>query len=152
MTPDEKRKVVGVIDKHNGNFSVECLSELVSECSIHKKDLQNIRVCWELSKEHPEHLDMGVPTEEFAVHVEREDLVQAMKSVKDVNHGLSNFLLKPAGMSGMELFKHMIDFRKRDPRLSGSKDSCLKVSCCLDVEATNENQQVLGFTMEDVRK
>jgi hypothetical protein len=57
---EDKKKVIQVIDRH-GAFSPDCCIELRQECHIAYADQQNARVCYELAKESPEQLEMGIP-------------------------------------------------------------------------------------------
>jgi hypothetical protein len=55
------KKIVGTIDKHDG-LTPECCKELKSHCHIPFADQQIVRICFEMAKQHPEHLEMGVPS------------------------------------------------------------------------------------------
>jgi hypothetical protein len=64
--PEQKEKIVGVINKHKG-FMPECAvrSKLKSLCSIPVVDQQIVSVCNKMAKQHPEHLEMvGVPSDD----------------------------------------------------------------------------------------
>jgi len=49
-----------IVDEEKG-FTIACLKRLHSECGIPFAELQHVCVCYELTKEHPEHLDCGMP-------------------------------------------------------------------------------------------
>jgi hypothetical protein len=62
MTLEERKKTVGIIDKHEGVTIIELCKELHKECSIAYKDQQNIRVCYDLTKTYPEQVTMESPS------------------------------------------------------------------------------------------
>jgi hypothetical protein len=89
MAPDEKKLVVNIINK-NGEFDVDCVKELYSQCHVPLKDMQHIRICYELAKEHPEQLEMEAPVEtaitvapevtHIARHIARPQCAPALRS------------------------------------------------------------------------
>lgn len=56
MTPAEKSLAVEIFEKHDERYTAECLKEFNSRLSIAFTDMQNLRVCLHVAKEHPEHL------------------------------------------------------------------------------------------------
>ena len=62
--PNDKKKIF------NGGFTADCVQEMNgSEYSIRFTDMHTLRVCYELAREHPEHLERGVPTDDDISHV-----------------------------------------------------------------------------------
>jgi hydrogenase maturation factor len=61
MTLADKMICVSIINRHDG-FTVACVNELMTEASIPLKDLQNLCLCYEMTKQHPSHLEMGTPS------------------------------------------------------------------------------------------
>jgi hypothetical protein len=115
MLPAEKKKAVAVINKHSG-FTVACCRELRDVCHIPLQDQQNLRLCYELAKSNPHHLDMGVPSKETIEHVsEQPELQPAADAIGNVTDCLVNFELKPTKLldDKEKLFEHMIKFRKQ---------------------------------------
>ena len=60
MTSDEKKKDIAVIDRHKGEWSYECLSELINDCNVCKEELQNIRTWYDYSKEYLEIIEKAL--------------------------------------------------------------------------------------------
>ena len=60
--------------------------------------------------------------------------------MKDATHGLESFRLKPKGKTGMDLFSHMVAFRKRD----GNADA--NPSLYLDIEMSRQQEEILNPT------
>eukprot|EP00978_Attheya_sp_CCMP212_P023717 scaffold73122_cov28-Attheya_sp.AAC.1 len=52
--------VMQVIDKH-GAFTPDCCMDLKDKCHIAFAEQPSVRVCYELAKESPEQLEMGIP-------------------------------------------------------------------------------------------
>jgi len=101
-------------------------------------DLQNLRVCYELSKDNPSFLDRV--EEEGVREKEDEELVEIhQRSVDNINKNLKMFMLVPPGMSGMNLFSHQV---KRRELMFQDK----VVSPYLQVEISKANEQVLKHT------
>jgi hypothetical protein len=145
MKPEEKRNAFDVI-KENGGFTMECLIELRELCKIPTKDMQNMRVCYECSKETPDHLQRTLPIESTCTSPLNEDVHQAQAAVASVNAGLVTYQLKPEGMKGEELFAHMIWFRE-SRNWKGEEfdvsDVMVSPGRYLDVEVKPENRAVL---------
>uniref|UniRef100_A0A7S2XM23 Uncharacterized protein n=1 Tax=Attheya septentrionalis TaxID=420275 RepID=A0A7S2XM23_9STRA len=58
--PTDKKFVMQVIDKH-GAFTPDCCMDLKDKCHIAFAEQPSVRVCYELAKESPEQLEMGIP-------------------------------------------------------------------------------------------
>jgi hypothetical protein len=77
--------------------------------------------------------------EEMNAATELPDAVeQAHRNGKTITNGLNSFLLKPPELAGEELFKHMIDFRKRNV-----KNEDHKISAHLNVSPKDKLQRQL---------
>mmetsp|Transcript_64374 Transcript_64374/g.88421 ORF Transcript_64374/g.88421 Transcript_64374/m.88421 type:complete len:222 (+) Transcript_64374:1476-2141(+) len=63
MEPQEKKKVMSVIERHSTQFTKDCLMDLHTLCSIPLKEIQNIRICYQSACDTPAQLDMGLPSE-----------------------------------------------------------------------------------------
>ena len=148
MEPAEKKKVSSVIDAFDGCFPVECVQKLKSECSIAVKDMQNIRVCYETAKKHPDHLDMGVNQHSDAAGSSSAapEVAAALAGQKPVSHGLINFELKPSGMAGRELLAHMSTFARRHT----AEGTTLEPSRYLDIEITRDQRMILNPSQQDL--
>jgi hypothetical protein len=98
--PKEKKKIVGVIDKHDG-FTPECCKELKSHCHIPFADQQIVRICFEMAKQHPEQLEMGVPSDDsINIAEDNADVRAAYTAAGCVTDGLQSFQLKPPSKKG----------------------------------------------------
>ena len=124
MTPDEKKSAMQVMERHDSAYTVACLKELHNTCHVPFAEMQNLRVCLELARKDPTHLERGVPHME--THMETTPLVQQPQAVKDaeaalpdVTKGLMSFQLhpkKPDGsplFTGMEHFEHLQKIARR---------------------------------------
>jgi hypothetical protein len=109
--PSEKHRAIDTIDAHGGVFTVDCLNDLSVKCHVPFKDMQKLRLCYEVAKENPEHLEMTVP--KASAPTIAPEVAAALKAKKLVTDGLATFQLKPPGLSGAELFDHMLMFKKR---------------------------------------
>ena len=112
MSPDEKKDVVAIIDKHGGYY-VACLLELYEKCFIATKEFHSICVCVECSSKEPAHLERGVPmASELVISAASNTVLGAVEaSTKGINDGLNFFLVKPPGLKGKEVFAHMVGVR-----------------------------------------
>ena len=61
MEPAKKKRVVEIIDQHDGLITA-CVLALESEFSILQKNIQSIRVCYEVTILNPSQIGMGIPT------------------------------------------------------------------------------------------
>jgi hypothetical protein len=109
MMPDAKRKMMTFIDSHGGVFSVDLYKALCTECSIPFKEIHPMLRFYDLAKNHPEHLYMTLPT----INQQEDEhsdifMTKAKAAVSGATSGLNSFLLKPDGLSGDSLFRHMV--------------------------------------------
>lgn len=145
-TPEDKKLVVEVISGHGG-FTVQCCKDLLSRCRVAFADQQSLRPCYELAMQYPHHLDLGVPPPEQIARAQNiPELDEAYASMNHVTNGLASFQLKPDGLTGEDLFNHMLKFGARDPKYSPSaqKDDVVrKPSTWLDVEMTDDQVEVM---------
>ena len=142
MVPDEKKQVMAIIAKHRG-FTVQCVRELKDDAHIATKDLHNLRICTETAKQFPAHLDLGAPSD--AAPAVAPEVAAAEAAVKPATHGLVNFELKPAGMTGVQLLGHMTQFARRT-----SNGATLEPSVFLDVEMTATQRMILNPSARDL--
>jgi len=142
--PEDKRKIVGVIDKHNG-FTPQCCQELKTQCRVPFNDQQIVRVCYEMAKQHPEQLEMGVPSND-SIHVATDnvDIREAYMAAGHVTDGLQSFQLRPPCKKGHDLLDHMHAFALRDP-----KQKCNKQDGCNATANTVELSSHLDLAISD---
>jgi hypothetical protein len=100
-----------------------------------------------VAKQHPHHLDLGVPSPEQVTSMQEiPELDETYASMKHVTNGLASFQLLPDGLTGEDLFDHMLKFGTHDPKnLPSSKkdDVVRKPLAWLDVEVTNDQLEVM---------
>lgn len=148
MAPEEKRSAADILQKHDQQWSVACVREMHTACSIPLCDMQNLRLCLDLAAADPTHLDRAVPE---ASSTQPEEVAAAKEKQRDVSEGLRNFQLhpkKPDGtqaLSGMAKFDHLCKMARR----SIDARSTLAPSAYLDVEYSSEQQRLLDPTPQD---
>lgn len=163
MRPCERQLVVSIIDDHHhGQFTVACVRELHSVCHVLLKDMQLLRVCYEVAKQHPDHLVVDRPCRSgistcwwYPWWLQGYDVRDAATDtpvrhhcvqVVPVTHGLHSFMLKPPGLHGTELFEHMIRRAARDKRKGESHIP----RAWYDVHMTRFQRDMLNPTPEDL--
>jgi hypothetical protein len=146
LKPAEKKMGISVIKNH-GSSTVECCRELQDSCHMLHEDMQNLRVCIQSALECPSQLDRCVPDNQIiAVAKTKPDLaIVAEAKMKHVNDGLNSFLLKPAGLSGSNLFAHLVCKRE-------SSDALTCPSPHLDAEILESNRHALQTTKSMMTK
>ena len=135
-----------MIDQHKGEYTVECLQQLKNGCHIKTTDLQKLRICYDLSKDAPDTVDLELPAAAEPLPAEIE-LTQLKATA-----GLINFQLNPKGLHGEQLLDHMLQFGRR----MTTTDNFLP-SEYLDVAITADQRKFLnpsarGFTMGEIMK
>ena len=89
MSPDEKKSVAEIVDKHE-KYSICCLLEIHENFFIARNDFQSICMCVEFPSKDPAHLDRGVLTLSEVVAVATEPKLEAVQaSTKGINDGLN---------------------------------------------------------------
>lgn len=163
----KKKNAMLIVKNHNG-FTVDCLKELDSSCTIDLSMAQDFRLCYECALENPSHLDRdastscnhnvivtqapSAPTNIDTIPPTQEDFVALEANVQtNVLNGLANFQLKPPGLSGLQLFGHMIKFRE----LHKAAKECFctfttEPSQYLDVEVSHANRCVCAATANEL--
>ena len=61
MKAEEKKSMMGIMEKHNKCFSLECVREIHSSLSIPLSDMQSLCVCVTLCYQHLEMIEMELP-------------------------------------------------------------------------------------------
>ena len=126
MIPDEKKKVMETIDLH-GSYSIACSKALYSECYIPYYDQQSIRICYDCAKGCPEQLGMGLPTTNEGPSEAIKELLTAKAASTDSTNGLNSFILKPPGLTGINMFSHMAQKQLIDPKSQYKPSSHLAI-------------------------
>ena len=141
FTPEEKRKAVAIVTKYGGNaWGYDCCSELSKELSVPFKDMNQLQTCIFCAIEDPSHLDRGVEEDAPVPLSVPEEVAAAEEARTDATAGLSHYRLKPDGVTGEALLKHMYEFGQEQ---YGNKESEYGVSEYLDVDYRTPHQQNL---------
>jgi hypothetical protein len=104
------------------------------ECKIPYKELHPMVMCYDLSKTHPERLNMIMSTTNILQEEEQLDIAMANAAVSGATSGLNSCLLNPDGISGESLFKHMV--QKLDPNVKEHHPSSY-----LDIEFSHNQME-----------
>ena len=100
-------------------------------------------MCYDCAKEYPERIEHDPPSDDTVkVKEHNEEVAESHKNLTDINKGLISFQLKPAGVKGEDLFKHMIKFRSEEPKI-GHHSKSLKVSDHLNVELSKDDEEMM---------
>ena len=94
-----------------------CVTELHTDCKVPLANMHLLQTCISLAVANPGHLDRGVPTDEDRRSLSKtlpEMAEEAVTTRKDAADGLNSWRLHPDGMTGMEKFEHMIEYRKKN--------------------------------------
>jgi hypothetical protein len=89
MMPDENINMMNVIDSHCDVFSVDLCKALRTECSIPFKEIHPMLMCYDLAKNHPEHLGMKMPNINNQQEDAHSDIVMANAAVSGATSGLT---------------------------------------------------------------
>jgi len=138
MLPDEKKQALDIVNEHHSRWSPSCVLALHTACSIPLADMHLLQTCISLAIANPGHLDRGVPTDEERRSSSRtiQEVEEAETVRNDATVGLNSWTLHPDGLSGLDKFEHMIDFRKKN-----EKDQ--NISSSLAIEVSDPLQQAL---------
>ena len=153
MSPQERKAVVAIIGDHDGEYTADCLVRLHEDCKLAYADMQKIRIGYDIAIEDPATLDRTDAPPETTVAIAPAPKPESSR----MSRGLITFQLHPPGMTGMELFEHMLAYGKRRvPRptaLDRARCKCrshFRVSDWLDVEMSNEQCVICDPTPEDL--
>lgn len=112
MEPAQKKRAVAIVKRHDSSWNLDCLLELKDALALTTKLVPSLQTCVWLANDNPSHLDRGM--EDVEIEDETPDEVTNVESVRcSATDDLSMFRRVPDGMSGMELFDHMVAFRHR---------------------------------------
>ena len=144
----DKIRICNLIETRGG-FTADCVRELSgSNYSIRLTDMHSSCICYELAREHPEHLERGTPTADEISCARMGDSQAEVEVVgeqaRNITNGLNILLLKSVGIKGEALFKHTIKFRQRSEKGNQSKSSS---HLAIDVDETQVS--ILNLSMND---
>ena len=130
MEPGERRDVIKMIDSHDSKYTVSCLRLLHEAYHIPLADMNKIRVCYSVSKEHPETMELTMESQPSATCQTATDVAVA----PTINDGLISFQRCPKGYTGQKLLDHMTMYIKRRVK----KGERVRPSAHLNVEMSPE--------------
>jgi hypothetical protein len=150
MEPVKKKTIVGIVDKHR-SWNVECVKELYQVGHVVLKDMQNLRVCVEMAKQHPEHLDYVGSLSPCVDATMGQEEEAAVAVLADVTDGLVSFQLQPKrpAVAGeepkshfdnpLDHFEHMCQLLRRSSHFNRTMP--LRPSATAGVLWASEEQQ-----------
>ena len=156
MTPCQKKEVFCIFTQHQKSYSPACLRQLHKDCKLPYSNMGDIRVCLVLAEEHPEMLDMQLPSKESLPMAAIANLEDARKAVAPLNSDLSSFQLKPRGangelkLKGEALFAHMILHRNVMTGKKGSRD--VECSHHLDISVGRRQMECIQPTAQELTR
>ena len=131
MKAEEKKSMMGIMEKHNKCFSLECVREIHNTLSIPLYDMQSLRVCVTLCYQHPEMIEMELPQRRYAEEGGADGAVSELtraglpslpsdakttSNTCGLNNNLLTFQLVPKNhdgtlvLSGDDLLTHMLTY------------------------------------------
>ena len=97
--------------------------------------------------QHPQHLDLGVPPpEQVASSLQITELYKAYAFMNHVKNGLASFQLTTDGLTGEDLFNHMLKFGTCDLKYfpyPKNQDAARIPSTWLDVDMKDNQVEVM---------
>jgi hypothetical protein len=153
MEPAERRAVMTVLESHDFQYTAASLQQLHTECRIPYAQMNDVRVCVLIARQHPETLDM--------LPKKKEDQVPKIAAVKEAkaaaakqSDGLDDFQLVPKDAEGKpkllgeDLLMHMI--KRRNAKFA--KEIRCGPTPALDVHLYDDSLEMIQPTAEDVRR
>ena len=116
MPSEHKQLAVSIFEKHEKSWTADCVVELRDSLGWQLSDMGALQVAVWLAVENPSHIERGIEDEWVGGSDDGlpAEVVEVESGRKTATHDLSMFQLKPEGMTGMNLFEHMIGFRLRE--------------------------------------
>ena len=163
MKPSERKVVMTIMQLFSYSWSAECITRIVEECAVTIGQMQDLRTCIIVAKDHPETLEYNLNTllaekvrddEEAARSAEPEELKNARSSAVSINLGLDNFQLIPkdsmgnSKYTGEKLFEHMCKYRNIH---AAAKSVQLEPSAGLDIHLQPDSMTCIIPTNSQLR-
>lgn len=120
MLPAERRVVMTVLQSHAFQYTAPCLQMLHNECKLPYSQMNDVRVCVLVSREHPGCLDFDIKNLITRADVDLpppDEVLESTTGKVSLNDNLYHLMLIPkddAGnpiITGEQLFDHMCRFR-----------------------------------------
>jgi hypothetical protein len=119
MSPADRRVVMTVLNSHAFKYTPACIRALKEECNLPYSQMNDVRVCVIVSREHPEALDFD-SIHNFTLADDNEvphAVLESNAAKLSLNSNLFQFMLIPKDAEGMpiikgeELFHHMCRYQ-----------------------------------------
>jgi hypothetical protein len=118
MQPSDRKVVMTIVESHGFHYTAAYLRMLFLECRLAYSQMNDIRVCVIMIREHPEMIELNVAELGVACSVATmpQAVVASNANKSSVNNNLKMLMLIPkndAGvplMKGEKLFDHMCHF------------------------------------------
>lgn len=151
MLPAEKERSMALWTSCEHDFSVLFVKKAHAELNIPLSEMQNLRICLELAREHPEHLSKGIPETMSGPNREQAEVAAVRAALPDVANGLVSFQLHPKRNDGAQLYKGLekLNHLSKLARRSVPTSKKLAPSAYLDVEMTSVQQRLLDPSAQD---
>ena len=153
MEPADRRVVMTVLTSHGYQYTAASLQQLHTECNIPYSQLNDIRICVIIARQHPETLDMTITKNEDEVP-KIAAVEEAKAAAAKQSDGLDNFQLVPKDaegkpkFTGTELFSHMCRRRNamfpEEVRRGPARE--------LDVHLMSDSLEMIQPTFDDMRR
>ena len=126
MSPQEKQQVMCILEKHDFEYTVECLEALHKECQIIFSQMNDLRVCILIAQDHPKTLSFGLPTKNQNQCETQDEVARAKEAQSMLTKDLDSYNLVPldskgkSKFTGEELLNHMVKHPKRRTEKGGA--------------------------------
>lgn len=153
-----ERKVVMTIVTTNGGYTRQCLEQLHNECRIPYSQMNDIRVCVIIGRDHPETLEMELTNNNTSKNDTNDEVEAARAATAKQSDGLDAFQLIPkdsegnSKLSGEELLQHMCRYRNEQNSKALGDGSLMRLqpSAGLDLDINEESIRMIQPTMADL--
>jgi len=153
-----ERKVVMTIVTTNGGYTRQCLEQLHNECRIPYSQMNDIRVCVIIGRDHPETLEMELTNNDTSKNDTNDEVEAARAATAKQSDGLDAFQLIPkdsegnSKLSGDELLEHMCRYRNEQNSKALGDGSLMRLqpSAGLDLDINEESIRMIQPTMADL--
>ena len=164
MTPAERKVVMTVFETHSFQYSVSCITTLNVECNLMYSQMNDVRVCVLVARDHPESLDFNI--NELTVASVAPQAVSRQPSARKMRgryHSMNLYHLMriprdDAGnpiIVGNELLDHMCRFRNM-ARAAANHDNDevprMAPSDGLDIHLEKDSLMMIQPTEYDLRR
>ena len=107
MQCSDRKVVMTIVGSHGFHYTAACLQMLCLECRLAYAQMNDIRVCVIVTREHPEMIEFNIPELGLACSVATmpQAVVVSNANKSSVNNNLKMFMLIPKNDAGVPLLK-----------------------------------------------